>query len=147
MSSSEPDKNNNNSTKSTIISLPEANNSTQIATDTPSIPYDKSKIDFTEGSNSPQDFKYYPDTPNSVVNKLQFESKQPSKFYDPCIESSRMSIRCLEINGRENKAICNEYFQAYRDCKKAWVCSLYFTFYFSLSSSLMLLSIVCRHWY
>lgn len=127
MSSSEPD---NNSTKSSINSLFETNPSTQIATGASSIPYDKSKIDFTEGSNSPQDFKYYPDTPNSAVNKLQYESKQPSKFYDPCAESSRMSIRCLEINGRENKAICNEYFQAYRDCKKAWVCLLYFIFFF-----------------
>ena len=87
----------------------------------PSVQYNKDTVNFTDNASSPAEFKYYPDSPNSVLNKVRFDLKQASKFYDPCAESSKMSIRCLEVNGRENKAICNEYFQAYRDCKKEWL--------------------------
>lgn len=81
--------------------------------------YDKSKVDFTSSSSG--EYKFYPDQPNSLEHMVNFSAKEPSKFYDPCAESSRMSVRCLEINGRENKAVCNEYFEAYRECKKAWL--------------------------
>lgn len=87
----------------------------------PTIQYEKSKVNFTKDASSPADFKYYPDSPTSLMNKTRFNMKQASKFYDPCAESSKMSIRCMEVNGRENKEACNEFFQAYRDCKKEWM--------------------------
>lgn len=47
-------------------------------------------------------------------------SKSFSKHYDPCQEVADKSIKCLHRNPG-NKDLCNDYFQAYRDCKKAWV--------------------------
>lgn len=85
----------------------------------PSVEFNSEKVDFTKGNAS--QFKYYPDSPTSEINKLRFETKGPSKYYDPCSESSKMSIRCMEVNGKYNKHLCNEYFQAYRDCKKEWL--------------------------
>ncbi|KAG9249555.1 uncharacterized protein F5Z01DRAFT_631467 [Emericellopsis atlantica] len=52
--------------------------------------------------------------------RRRFESKSKSEFYDPCQEAAQRSYRCLFRNNGD-KAMCGEYFQAYRDCKQHWV--------------------------
>ncbi|EXA48823.1 cytochrome c oxidase-assembly factor COX23, mitochondrial [Fusarium oxysporum f. sp. pisi HDV247] len=52
--------------------------------------------------------------------RRKFETKSKSEFYDPCQEAAQRSYRCLFRNGGD-KNMCGEYFQAYRDCKQAWV--------------------------
>ncbi len=39
-----------------------------------------------------EDLKFYPDTPTEFHHKLQLQTKIPSQFYDPCEQSSKMSI-------------------------------------------------------
>ncbi|KAF3762773.1 hypothetical protein M406DRAFT_30528, partial [Cryphonectria parasitica EP155] len=53
-------------------------------------------------------------------NEKTKENKSRSEWLDPCQEAASRSIRCLNRNGGD-KAMCQEYFQAYRDCKKEWV--------------------------
>ncbi|KDR65721.1 hypothetical protein GALMADRAFT_260122 [Galerina marginata CBS 339.88] len=43
-----------------------------------------------------------------------------SKFIDPCAAASQASMDCLNRNDYDRDA-CLEYFQAYRDCKNAWI--------------------------
>ncbi|KAF9453525.1 hypothetical protein P691DRAFT_771298 [Macrolepiota fuliginosa MF-IS2] len=43
-----------------------------------------------------------------------------SQFIDPCSEASKASMDCLNRNDYDRDA-CLDYFQAYRDCKKAWI--------------------------
>ncbi|KAI5295348.1 Mitochondrial copper homeostasis protein [Ascosphaera acerosa] len=50
----------------------------------------------------------------------RFNNKNASQYYDPCQEFATKSIRCLNRNGG-NRELCSDYFQAYRDCKKAWM--------------------------
>ncbi|KAL9713696.1 Mitochondrial copper homeostasis protein [Leucoagaricus gongylophorus] len=50
----------------------------------------------------------------------QFSGKASSHFIDPCAEASKASMECLNRNNYE-KGACRDYFQAYRDCKKAWL--------------------------
>ncbi|KAK4034134.1 hypothetical protein C8A01DRAFT_18998 [Parachaetomium inaequale] len=52
--------------------------------------------------------------------KDKFEGKDRSEFLDPCQEAAARSIRCLHRNGGD-RTLCSDYFQAYRDCKKAWI--------------------------
>ncbi|KAK3291938.1 uncharacterized protein B0H64DRAFT_408492 [Chaetomium fimeti] len=52
--------------------------------------------------------------------KSKFEGKDRSEFLDPCQEAAARSIRCLNRNGGD-RSLCSDYFQAYRDCKKAWI--------------------------
>ncbi|KKA28352.1 hypothetical protein TD95_000245 [Thielaviopsis punctulata] len=52
--------------------------------------------------------------------RQQFRAKDMSKYFDPCQEAADRSIRCLHRNPTE-KSLCSDYFQAYRDCKKAWL--------------------------
>lgn len=55
--------------------------------------------------------------------------------YSPCEEASRASMACLNRNDY-NRDKCLDFFQAYRDCKKAWVrlsCSFILLFPFSCS--------------
>ena len=40
--------------------------------------------------------------------------------YSPCKAASKASMDCLDKNDYDRDK-CLEYFQAYRDCKKAWV--------------------------
>ncbi|KAH8726321.1 cytochrome c oxidase-assembly factor COX23, mitochondrial [Phaeosphaeriaceae sp. PMI808] len=42
-----------------------------------------------------------------------------SEYFDPCQEAADKSIRCLKRNGGE-RAMCVDFFQAYRDCKEQW---------------------------
>ncbi|KAG8220940.1 hypothetical protein J3R82DRAFT_2445, partial [Butyriboletus roseoflavus] len=40
--------------------------------------------------------------------------------YSPCEDASKASLACMDQNGY-NRDKCMEYFQAYRDCKRAWL--------------------------
>ncbi|KAL1853196.1 hypothetical protein VTK73DRAFT_9056 [Phialemonium thermophilum] len=50
----------------------------------------------------------------------KFETKNRSEFLDPCQEAASRSIRCLHRNAGD-RSLCQDYFQAYRDCKKIWI--------------------------
>ncbi|KAK3346106.1 hypothetical protein B0T25DRAFT_571265 [Lasiosphaeria hispida] len=52
--------------------------------------------------------------------KSKFNGKSRSEFLDPCQELAAKSIRCLHRNGGD-RSMCQDYFQAYRDCKKLWI--------------------------
>ena len=52
-------------------------------------------------------------------SKDAFNNKAYSKYHDPCQDFANKSVRCLHRNGGD-KAMCQDYFQAYRDCKKEW---------------------------
>lgn len=83
--------------------------------------YDKEKVDFALKGAAISEFKFYPDSPTLEHHKKTFVAKEASRFYDPCAESSRMAIRCMENNDVNFKSVCGEYFLAYRECKKAWM--------------------------
>ncbi|TRM65305.1 hypothetical protein BD626DRAFT_488326 [Schizophyllum amplum] len=51
--------------------------------------------------------------------KEQFQGAMNSQFVDPCKAAHKASLKCLDRNNYERIA-CEGYFQAYRDCKKAW---------------------------
>lgn len=76
---------------------------------------DTSKIDFTKGNV--EEFKFYPDNPKSHRHKYKWSMKEPSKFYDPCEESRMASMDCLYRN-QDDKYVCQEFFDAYRECRK-----------------------------
>lgn len=76
-------------------------------------------VDFTKEGRDGK-LKYGPDDPTAMSNRVQFLAKADSQYYDPCAEASKMSLNCLERNNYK-KAMCEEYFQIYRDCKKMWV--------------------------
>ncbi|CAK9436383.1 uncharacterized protein LODBEIA_P09410 [Lodderomyces beijingensis] len=76
---------------------------------------DVAKVDFTQGGM--ENFKFYPDNPNSHRHKYRWSMKGPSKFYDPCEESRMASMDCLYRN-QEDKYVCQEFFDAYRECRK-----------------------------
>ncbi|KAL6948607.1 Mitochondrial copper homeostasis protein [Hanseniaspora vineae] len=77
---------------------------------------EKSKVDFAKNKK----YQYYPDKPDSSLNKMKFVVKGASQFYDPCEESSKMSFKCLELNDYD-RDMCRQYFDAYRECKKQWL--------------------------
>lgn len=81
---------------------------------------DSSKVDYAPKGQDPSKFQYYPENPESGVNRLMFAIKGPSQYYDPCQESAQMSLNCLDRNDY-NKDLCKEYFDAYRECKKQWL--------------------------
>ncbi|KAK0625432.1 hypothetical protein B0T17DRAFT_492215 [Bombardia bombarda] len=60
------------------------------------------------------------DEPWNAETKEKFETKSRSEFLDPCQEAAARSIRCLHRNGGD-RSMCQDYFQAYRDCKKNWL--------------------------
>ncbi|GAA5870713.1 hypothetical protein JCM1840_006782 [Sporobolomyces johnsonii] len=43
-----------------------------------------------------------------------------TKFADPCAVAREESMKCLDRHAYD-KPKCNEFFQAYRDCKKEWL--------------------------
>ena len=61
------------------------------------------------------------DKPGDVWTSHQqaFSSKRNSQYYDPCQEAANKSIKCMHRNAGD-KDMCQDYFQAYRDCKKEW---------------------------
>ncbi|KAF2435236.1 hypothetical protein EJ08DRAFT_693119 [Tothia fuscella] len=67
------------------------------------------------GSEPPKDA----DTPWTKDTAKTFENKAHSKYFDPCQDAASKSIKCLHRNGGD-KTMCQDYFQAYRDCKKEW---------------------------
>lgn len=62
-----------------------------------------------------------PQTPTSYAPATTNtpHSKAYSEYFDPCQEAADKSIRCLKRNGGE-RAMCVDFFQAYRDCKEQW---------------------------
>lgn len=58
--------------------------------------------------------------PWSRETRDKFESKSKSEYLDPCQEAASRSIRCLHRNDGD-RSMCQDYFQAYRECKKNWV--------------------------
>lgn len=76
---------------------------------------DKAKVDFTQGD--PDEFKFYPDKPTNHRHKYRWANKEPSKYYNPCEESRQASINCVFRN-QEDKTVCQEFFDAYRECSK-----------------------------
>ncbi|KDB23682.1 cytochrome c oxidase-assembly factor COX23, mitochondrial [Trichophyton interdigitale MR816] len=50
-------------------------------------------------------------------------SKSASEYMDPCQDFADRSIKCMRRNNGD-RDMCTDYFQAYRDCKKAWVSSI-----------------------
>ncbi|KAK5951570.1 Mitochondrial copper homeostasis protein [Knufia fluminis] len=52
-------------------------------------------------------------------NKDEFKKKSVSKYYDPCQDAANKSIRCMNRNNGDRE-MCQDFFQAYRDCKKEW---------------------------
>ncbi|KAF2857778.1 mitochondrial cytochrome c oxidase assembly factor [Piedraia hortae CBS 480.64] len=51
----------------------------------------------------------------------RFQNKRHSEYFDPCQEAANRSLKCLRRN-EGDKSLCADYFQAYKDCKKQWVC-------------------------
>ncbi|KAI0136208.1 cytochrome c oxidase-assembly factor cox-23, mitochondrial [Xylariales sp. AK1849] len=60
------------------------------------------------------------DNPWDQENKRKFQNKSKSEYFDPCQEAAARSIRCLNRN-RGDRAMCTDYFEAYRACKKEWI--------------------------
>ncbi|KAI0641941.1 hypothetical protein C8Q79DRAFT_986467 [Trametes meyenii] len=63
-----------------------------------------------------------PDPQANVVPEpytKRFKGKEVSKFVDPCAEASKASMDCMNHHDYDRDK-CLDYFQAYRDCKKAW---------------------------
>ncbi|ORX71585.1 cytochrome c oxidase-assembly factor cox-23, mitochondrial [Linderina pennispora] len=54
------------------------------------------------------------------ITLREFENKKSSKFMDPCGIEAKASFKCLDDNNYD-KSLCNEYFEAYRNCKQMWV--------------------------
>lgn len=81
---------------------------------------DRDKIDYAPKGENPGSFKYYPENPETGMNRLMFSMKGPSEYYDPCQESAQMSFNCLDRNNYD-RDMCKEYFDAYRECKKQWL--------------------------
>lgn len=72
-------------------------------------------------NNEISEVRFYPDRPTQRLHKDRFIVKEPSRYYDPCAESSKMAIRCMENHDEDYKEVCAEYFRAYRECKKEWM--------------------------
>ncbi|KAK6361918.1 hypothetical protein TWF730_005626 [Orbilia blumenaviensis] len=62
----------------------------------------------------------YRENPVDESTKREFDTKEYSKFYDPCQDAANRSLKCLRRN-MGDREMCTDYFQAYRDCKKKWV--------------------------
>ncbi|ROT37060.1 hypothetical protein SODALDRAFT_334129 [Sodiomyces alkalinus F11] len=58
--------------------------------------------------------------PWTEETKRKFETKSKSQYFDPCQDAAARSIRCLKRNNGDRE-MCGEYFQAYRDCRQAWM--------------------------
>lgn len=67
-----------------------------------------------------KEIHFYPDRPTQRVHKDRFIAKEPSRYYDPCQESSQIAIKCMSNHDEDYKEVCAPLFEAYRDCKKAW---------------------------
>ncbi|GMG20673.1 unnamed protein product [Ambrosiozyma monospora] len=79
------------------------------------------KTTFVEKVDGETKIHFYPDKPTQRIHKDRFIVKEPSRYYDPCAESSKMAVRCMETHDDDYKEVCVEYFKAYRECKKEWM--------------------------
>ncbi|CAI4216082.1 unnamed protein product [Parascedosporium putredinis] len=61
-----------------------------------------------------------PESSDNPWTEEKKANKAISEYYDPCQEAASRSIKCLHRNGGD-RSMCGDYFQAYRDCKKAWL--------------------------
>ncbi|EME39435.1 hypothetical protein DOTSEDRAFT_91782 [Dothistroma septosporum NZE10] len=50
----------------------------------------------------------------------RFTSKQYSEYFDPCQDAADRSLKCMRRNGGD-RAMCMDYFDAYKACKKSWM--------------------------
>ncbi|AWU74997.1 hypothetical protein CAS74_003356 [Pichia kudriavzevii] len=82
---------------------------------------DTNKEFVKKNNNQIEEVRFYPDRPTQRSIKDKFIVKEPSKYFDPCQESSKMAIRCMENHDEDYKEVCGEYFRAYRECKKEWM--------------------------
>ncbi|KIO15647.1 hypothetical protein M407DRAFT_243695 [Tulasnella calospora MUT 4182] len=58
---------------------------------------------------------------DNVNYQEAFKKRQAyTQFVDPCAGASKASMKCLDQNNY-NKAACSAYFEAYKECKKAWM--------------------------
>jgi cytochrome c oxidase assembly protein subunit 23 len=64
----------------------------------------------------------FPD-PTTQEEKTAFRTKGASKYYDPCATASQASMRCLDRNNYD-RSKCQEAFDAYKECKRMWVCAV-----------------------
>ncbi|KAK3048159.1 Mitochondrial copper homeostasis protein [Extremus antarcticus] len=60
------------------------------------------------------------DTSTWKKGEAKFTSKRYSEYFDPCQEVADRSLKCLRRNGGD-RAMCQDYFDAYRACKKSWM--------------------------
>ncbi|EGV60615.1 Mitochondrial copper homeostasis protein [Yamadazyma tenuis] len=75
----------------------------------------KDKVDFTKGGVD--NYKFYPDNPNSHHHKYNWVNKEPSKFYDPCEQSRQASINCV-LRNQDDRSVCQAFFDAYTECRR-----------------------------
>jgi hypothetical protein len=75
---------------------------------------------FPTSNSMPAPQYTYPD-PTTQTEKNAFRTKGSSKYYDPCRPASQASMKCLDRNNYD-KSKCQEAFDAYKECKRIWVC-------------------------
>lgn len=79
-------------------------------------------VDFvTKSADGKKELHFYPDRPTQRVHKDRFITKEPSRYYDPCKESSQMAVKCMSEHDDDYKEVCGPLFEAYRECKKEWM--------------------------
>lgn len=86
------------------------------STEGDTVELDKSKVDFTAGGVDK--YKFYPDNPQNHRHKYRYSMKEPSKYYDPCEETRQASINCMIRHPEDKKAMCQDFFDAYKECKR-----------------------------
>ncbi|KAG7119507.1 Cytochrome c oxidase-assembly factor cox-23 like protein [Verticillium longisporum] len=70
--------------------------------------------------NPPETIDAANKNPWTEETKTKFETKSKSKYMDPCQDAAKRSIKCLNRNNGDRE-MCGEYFQAWRDCRQAWM--------------------------
>jgi hypothetical protein len=61
-------------------------------------------------------------------NRDKIYTKGTSRYFDPCEEESKKSLKCITENPG-NKYACRDLINAYKECKKEWVIIYYFVIY------------------
>lgn len=79
------------------------------------------KIDYH--SDDLKNLKFYPDDIKDEIHYKIYNNKPSSKFYDPCNLSRQASINCI-LRNQNNKKECQEYFDAYKECKNDFFVNL-----------------------
>ncbi|KAJ7281797.1 hypothetical protein C8J57DRAFT_1298567 [Mycena rebaudengoi] len=71
-------------------------------------------------SNNSDDLPHPHENVEPLDYREQFQGRESSKFIDPCEAASKASLKCMDKNNYD-RSECMDYFQAYRDCKAAWI--------------------------